>query len=457
MSEIPPNRLGEADRNRLLRRMAAAPVPSHDKPVELEAAALPKVDLATLDFFAESQLIRRVGEMFGIANPFMRPHEATPGATIQTDGTTCINFSSYNYLGLNGHPQVVQAAKAAIDRYGTSASASRMVGGEISLHGELERELAALHDAQAALVLVSGHATNVTIIGHLLGPPDAVFHDALIHNSVLEGARLSRAKRFSFVHNDVQDLERQLKAQASAHRRLMVVVESHYSMDGDVAPLPAIAEAASRYGAWLMVDEAHGVGVLGGTGRGAAEHFGLAADAVDIWMGTLSKSLAGCGGYVAGSERLIEYLKVSAPGFIYSVGLSPPLAAASLAALQVMKHEPWRVAKLNANAKRFRNALREGGLNTGSSEGFSIVPVITGSSIQAARLSHALGELGVSVNPILFPAVPEGSARLRFFVSSLHSEQQVDEAAAVLLRQIGRLEVDAPDYSVLMAQLTAAS
>jgi 8-amino-7-oxononanoate synthase len=389
-------------------------------------------DLSTLPGAADIGMVREAGAALGLESPFFRPHEGVAGARTVIGGRECLNFASYNYLGLNGDPRVAAAAKAAIDRHGVSASASRLASGERPVHAELEAALAEFHGAEACLSFVSGHATNVTVIGHLLGPRDLVLHDALIHNSVVEGARLSQARRIAFPHNDADAAERELAAQRRRHGRALLVVEGHYSMDGDVPDLARFVDMARRHDALLMVDEAHSVGVLGATGRGVAEHRGVDPGGVDIWMGTLSKTLSACGGYVAGKRALVDVLRHSAPGFVYSVGLSPPLAAAALESLRVLRAEPWRVARLQANAALFLRLAREAGFDTGNSAGLGIVPVVLGSSVAAARVSAALFEGGVNVQPILFPVVPERSARLRFFVSSEHTAEEIGRSVSAL-------------------------
>ncbi|MEY4794294.1 MAG: hypothetical protein RL724_1230, partial [Pseudomonadota bacterium] len=256
----------------------------------------------------EMALIRDAAASLQLENPFFRAHEGIAAAHSVIGGRDVINFGSYNYLGLNGDPRVQAAAKAAIDTYGVSASASRMVSGERPLHGALEAALAAHYRAQAAVVFVSGHATNVTVIGHLLGPRDLILHDAAIHNSCTEGARLSGAKRLSFPHNDWRAAEAALKEARRGARRALLVIEGHYSMDGDIPDLPRFIEIARRHDAWLMVDEAHALGVVGTRGHGMHEYYGIDPNEVDIWMGTLSKTLSACGGYIAGNASLIEWL-----------------------------------------------------------------------------------------------------------------------------------------------------
>ncbi|WP_020682472.1 aminotransferase class I/II-fold pyridoxal phosphate-dependent enzyme [Marinobacterium rhizophilum] len=382
---------------------------------------------------------RLAADQLNISNPFFRLHEGTASATSVIDGRECINFSSYNYLELSGHPRVSQAAKDAIDQYGTSVSASRPVSGERPVQQELEQALAALHGTEDAVVFVSGHATNVTSIGYLFGPRDLVLHDALIHNSVLQGIQLSGAFRLSFPHNDWQALERMLEQRRHEFERVLIVVEGIYSMDGDHPDLPKFIELKRRHRAFLMVDEAHSIGVMGERGHGIAEHYGVAGGAVDIWMGTLSKTMAGCGGYIAGEQALIDHLKFSAPGFLYSVGMPAPMAAASLEAIRVMQEEPQRVRQLCERSRYFLARAREQGLDTGLSRGYSVVPVLCGSSIKAVRLSNLLLEKGINVQPIVYPAVEEKLARLRFFISCAHTEAQIDATVAAIADALKQL------------------
>jgi 8-amino-7-oxononanoate synthase len=368
----------------------------------------------------------------GLPNPFFKVHEGVAAATTQINGRSYINFSSYNYLGLSGHPRVNKAAKDAIDRYGTSVSASRLVAGERPIQRELEEALAALYDVDDCIAFVSGHATNVTTIGYLFGPKDLIVHDSLIHNSVIEGIQLSGAARRSFPHNDAAALDVLLDDCRAQYERVLIVIEGLYSMDGDCPDLPAFIAVKSRHKAFLMVDEAHALGVLGKNGKGLREHYGLSGKAVDIWMGTLSKTLASCGGYIAGEHALIDHLRYAAPGFVYSVGLSPPIAAAALEALKIMLNEPERVSRLIERSSAFLNLAVERGLDTALSQGYAVIPAITGSSIKAVKLSQALFEQGINVQPIIHPAVEERAARLRFFISCTHTQQQIEVAVAAL-------------------------
>jgi 7-keto-8-aminopelargonate synthetase-like enzyme len=315
-------------------------------------------------------------------------------------------------------------------------SASRIVAGERPFHRDLEKALADLYGAEDAVTFVSGHATNVSTIATLLSSDDLVLHDELVHNSVLIGAKLSRATARAFRHNDLNALEKLLKQNRTLHKQALITVEGLYSMDGDVPNLPRLIELKERYGAWLMVDEAHALGVLGSRGHGSAEHFGVDPASVDIWMGTLSKALASCGGYIAGKNELIDLLRFQAPGLVYSVGLAPPLAAAASAALRLLKNEPERVASLQSNGRLFLAEATAAGLNTGTSQGHAIISVIVGDLVKAGRLTESLLARGVNVLPIIFPAVPLKAARLRFFITSEHTPAQIREIVRLLREEL---------------------
>jgi 8-amino-7-oxononanoate synthase len=443
---------------RLIERLSAAsPVrsvpPSRQSDPEMGDTVGGRLDVSELEGYREIRMIREAAEFLGIADPFFRVHEGIAGAETLIGNRTYVNFASYNYLGLNGHPRITEAAKAAIDRYGTTVSASRPVSGERPIHRELEEALARMHGCEDSVVLVGGHSTNVTVIGHLLGRTDVIVHDALIHNSIVQGAMLSGARRVPFPHLDHEAADRLLGETRSRNGRALLVIEGHYSMDGDVPDLPAFIAAARRHHAWLMVDEAHALGVLGPRGFGTADRFGIDPSGVDIWMGTLSKTLVSCGGYIAGSAEFIDYLKVAAPGFVFSVGMAPSAAAAALAALEMLRREPERVRRLNERAALFLQLAREGGLDVGGSIGASIVPVITGSSIRAGRLAQAMFRRGVNVQPILYPAVPERAARLRFFVTAAHSEEHIRDTVAMLLEESRQVASEPSDLAAVTRHL----
>jgi 8-amino-7-oxononanoate synthase len=389
--------------------------------------------------YKQIQILHGGAKRLGLSNPFFKSHDGRAGAHTTIVGKNLINFASYNYLDLSGHPRVNQAAVDAISRYGTSVSASRVVSGDRPIHQALEQTIAEVYGTEAAVVFVSGHATNVSTISCLFGPRDLIVHDEYIHNSAMQGIQLSGAKRLSFAHNDWKALESLLAQQRAQFERVLIIVEGIYSMDGDYPDLPRVVEIKRQHRALLMVDEAHSLGVMGKTGRGIREHFNLKASDVDIWMGTLSKALAGCGGYVTGERALVEHLKYLAPGFLYSVGMSPPLAAASLAALQCMLAEPARVDALQSAGALFLKLAQAAEISTGTSTGLAIIPAIVGSSIQATRLAERMFERGINVQPILYPAVPEKSARLRFFMSCRHTAEDIHTTVSVLAKEYKQL------------------
>ena len=407
-------------------------------------------DFSELPEVKQYKIQRAAAEMIGVDNPFFRPHAALARDTTLIGNQTYINFASYNYLGLNGHPEVDEAAKKAIDRYGTSVSASRIVAGERPFHRDLEKALADLHGVEDCVVMVSGHATNVTTIGHLMGQKDLILCDALIHNSITEGVKLSGAARMLFPHDDLDALEEMLATHRNRYDKVLIAVEGLYSMDGDFPDLPRLIDIKRRHDAWLLVDEAHSIGVLGKTGRGIAEHFGIDPTEVEIWMGTLSKTLSTCGGYIAGSSALVELLKVGAPGFVFSVGMSPPVGAAATKAIEVMLREPERVAKLRDNGKLFLEFAKEKGLDTGPSAGYAVVPIIVGDSVGAVMLSNRLLERNINALPIIFPAVAEKAARLRFFVTSEHSADQIRDTVNATAEELAKIRAEGPQLGKIL-------
>ncbi len=378
-------------------------------------------------------------------NPYFRVDQGDISARPETnglahiDGRQLTNYCVYDYLGMSRDPVVTKEAKEAIDRYGTGAGASRLVSGEKQIHRDLEQGIAEFLGVPASVAFVSGHATNVTTIGHLMGPQDLVVHDMLAHNSILQGAKLSGATCRGFAHNDAGALDLLLAGIRRGFRRVLIAIEGVYSMDGDFPDLARFVEVKNRHRAMLLVDEAHSLGTMGATGRGIGEHAAIAREGVEFWMGTLSKSLASCGGYIAGSAALVEYLKYTAPGFVYSVGLSPPNAAAALAALTLLRQEPQRVARLQELSGLFLQLARERGLNTGLAGGTPVIPVIVGSSVKSLLLSRALFERGINVQPILHPADPERGTRLRFFITTHHTEANIRSAVDAVAEELARL------------------
>ena len=397
--------------------------------------AAPDVSTYQLAAFPEiAALEQRISETeaAGLSVPYFTLYDGVARDTAIVEGRRMVNFSSYNYLGLSGEPAVSAAAVEAVRRYGTSVSASRLASGERPVHRDLESAIASFLGCEDALAFVGGHATNVTILGHLLGPRDLILYDSLAHDSIMGGARLSGARCRPFPHNDVDALDRRLRDLRAGARRVLIAVEGVYSMDGDVAPLDRIIELKRRHRAILYVDEAHSLGVLGPTGRGIGEHYDVDRRDVDIWMGTLSKALASCGGYVAGTSELIRYLKFTVPGFIYSVGMSPANAAAALEAIRLLEARPERVSRLQAQSALFRRLCRERGIPAGTSEHSAVVPCIVGDSLECLRLAEALKAQNIAVHPIISPAVVERQARLRFFISALHTDEEIRSTVAAL-------------------------
>ncbi|MFK3779734.1 aminotransferase class I/II-fold pyridoxal phosphate-dependent enzyme [Agrobacterium sp. NPDC089420] len=397
------------------------------------------------------QIQKAAAKFAGVENPFHRSHDIAAGAETMIDGRKLINFASYDYLGTNTHPDVHDAVRSAIQHYGISSSASRLVAGERPLHVELEKSIAENYGVEAAVCFVSGYLTNLSAISCLMTPQDLIIHDEFIHNSALTGAQLSGAKRLVFKHNDMADLERILSGAAQDYRHVLVIVEGVYSMDGDIADLPTILRLRDEYPFWLMVDEAHALGVLGARGRGTFEHFGIDPTEIDIWMGTLSKTSSSCGGYIAGNGALVEILKGNAGGFVYSVGLAPPLAAAAIASLAVLRREPQRVRQIYRNGQLFLEAAKNRGLDTGTTAGFSVVPVIVGDSLRAVELSNRLFEAGINALPIIHPAVPERLARIRFFLTAEHTQDQIShavETTAQLLEELAEQNISATSLNL---------
>ena len=384
------------------------------------------------------EYLRQGSAQLELEDPFFRSHQGVAGATTQIAGKNYINFASYNYLDYSGDSRVNQAVIEATQHYGSSVSASRMVSGERPIHQELEEAIANLYQVDSALAFVSGHATNVTVIGFLMQPGDLILHDELIHNSAMLGAQLSGAKRIAYRHNDTEHLANLLEQHRHQFKRVLILTEGLFSMDGDYPDLPRMVSLKQQHYAWLMVDEAHSLGVLGATGKGLAEHFQLSAKSVDIWMGTLSKTLSGCGGYIAGNQALIDILRYLCPGFLYSVGMPAGIAAAAITSLKLMQQEPWRTKQLAENAYLFKQKLHEVGFDTGKSQGKGLVPLITGSSVAATRLSSELFNAEINVQPVLYPAVPEKMARLRFFISAAHTKDQLQYTVDTLIKCAGK-------------------
>jgi 8-amino-7-oxononanoate synthase/acyl carrier protein len=380
----------------------------------------------------------------GADNPYFVCHESPLRDISLMAGHEVLNFGSYNYAGMSGRPEVMEAAKAAIDKYGTSASGSRLLAGEKKLHQELEKELAVWKQAEDCLVLVGGHSTNVTLVGNFCGKNDLIVYDALAHNSIEEGCRLSRATTKPFPHNDPEALESVLRTQRNRYAKVLIIIEGAYSMDGDIANVPAFVALKKKYGCFLMVDEAHSACVIGDTGGGVDEYFGLAPTDIDIKMGTLSKGLGACGGYLAGSRTLIEYLRYNLPGFVFSVGISPPLAAATLESIRQIRSNPQIMANLRRNIDCFATEAKKRNLDICLAGHTAVIPVLVGRDEDAFLLSNRLRTRGVFVPPAVYPAVPKNKARLRFCVISEHKPEQIVEALDKLVALAEELGIRLP-------------
>jgi len=430
----------------------AAVIDSTVEPAVRSAGVAQNVPLPQPRRFADWPEIRALAERrhamgdVGLADPFFPLIEPRDGATVRNArGQLLLNFAGYDYLGLAADPRVREAAAQAIGRFGTSSSASRLVSGERSVHRALESALARFCGTEDAITLVGGHATNVSVLSHLAGSGDLICCDERVHNSLWVGARQSGARVLVFRHNDANDLRALLAAHAASHRRTWVCIESVYSADGDSPDLRAFVDAAHAHDALLFVDEAHGHGVLGRTGHGIAEAQGVDPASVDVWMGTLSKAFASAGGFIAAPRVLIEYLRYSCPGFVFSAGMPPASAAAALAAIELLEAEPERVTTLRARSMQFRQRCAEAGIGVGESGVGSaidtpIIPIITGSPERTVALAAQLESRGVLAAPMLPPAVPEGAARVRFFVTASHTEAQIEAAVRVLAEAIGAAE-----------------
>ncbi len=354
------------------------------------------------------------------------------------DGREVINLASNNYLGLANHPKLVEAAVRATKQYGAGSGAVRTISGTMALHLELERRIAAFKNVEACVVFQSGFAANAGTVSAILTPEDHIISDALNHASIIDGCRLSKAKIHVFAHKDIGMAEEKLYALRDQPGRKLLITDGVFSMDGDIGPLPALAELAEKYGAIMMVDDAHSSGVLGRNGRGTVDHFGLHGS-VDIQVGTLSKAVGVLGGYVCGTRDFIEFLYHRARPFLFSTSHPPAVAASCLAAFDILEQEPERIERLWSNTRRFQAGLRAAGLSTGDTE-TPITPVIVGDTAAAFQYSRKLFEAGVYATGIGFPTVPQGKARVRAIVTATHTPEQLDRAVDIMAetaRQMG--------------------
>ncbi len=366
--------------------------------------------------------------------PYFRAISCLDGPHIVVGGREMIMIGSNNYLGLTTHPKVRKAAREALDKYGTSCSGSRFLCGTLDLHELLEAALARFLGKEAALVFSTGFQTNQGVIAPLIGRGDTVIIDRLVHASIVDGVRLSFGKVRRFLHNDVDSLRKNLEL-SSDSRGTLVIVDGVYSMDGDIAPLPEIIEVSKDFGARVMVDDAHGLGVLGATGRGVLEHFGV-SDQVDLLMGTFSKSFASLGGFIAGDDQVIRYIKHHSRALIFSAAMPPSAVAAALAAIEVVDTEPVHLQRLWRNAKFILEGFKSLGYDTGDS-GTPIIPLIIGDDVRTAILWKRLFEEGLFTNCVLAPGVPPGTQRIRTSLMASHTMEDLEKVLEITGR-VGR-------------------
>jgi 8-amino-7-oxononanoate synthase len=344
---------------------------------------------------------------------------------MEANGKHFVSLANYDYLGLANHPKILSEAKRELDTLGVGALASRLVGGERTTHKAFEAEIAKFLGFESALTLVSGYLANVTTISWLMGKRDAIIIDELAHNSIVAGTDASDAEVIKFRHNDLDHLEHILEKRREEFRHVLIVAEGIYSMDGDTADLPRLLEIKEKHQVWLLLDEAHSLGVLGAAGRGLAEHQGVDPSRIDLVVGTMSKTLASCGGYVCGRKKVIDWFRYTLPGFVYSVGLSPVILTSARTALKLMEEESWRIGKLAHNAEFFRDTAHAAGFSTGPAIGRGVVPILFQDSVETMWASQHLLEQGFYVPPIVQIGVPKDQPRLRFFISANHTEDEI--------------------------------
>ena len=355
--------------------------------------------------------------------PYFTPIKEVNGNKVKVDDKEMIMVGSNNYLGLLNHPRVMKAAQEAVERYGVATCGSRFLNGTLDIHVELERRLAKFTKKEAALAFSTGFQTNQGIISTLVGKKDSVVTDRMVHASIIDACRLSYGNIQKFKHNDMTDLERKLKSLKGDGGKL-VVVDGVFSMEGDLANLPEIVDLAKKYKAKILVDDAHGIGVMGQNGRGTSEHFGVEDD-IDLIMGTFSKSFASLGGFVAGEKKVISYIKHFARSLIFSASITPASVATCLATLDIIETEPQRRERLWEITKKMKSGFQAMGYNTGETE-TPIIPVIIGDDETTFMLWRFLREEGVFTNPVIYPAVPKGQSIIRTSYSATHTDEELD-------------------------------
>lgn len=386
-----------------------------------------------IEQFRDAAAIKEAG-----VYPYFRVIDSGQDTEVMLDGKRVLMFGSNSYLGLTNHPKIEEAAKKAINKYGTGCAGSRFLNGTLDIHIELERRLAAYVGKEAALLFSTGFQVNLGVLSCITGRNDYLILDEYDHASIIDGCRLSFSRTIKYRHNDMADLEQKI-ANLPADAVKMIVVDGIFSMEGDIVKLPEIVEIADRYGANIMVDDAHSFGVIGEGGAGTASHFGL-TDKVDLIGGTFSKSLASLGGFVAGDEVVIDYLKHKARSLIFSASMTPASAASVLAALDIIEAEPERIDQLWANTNYAKQLLLEEGFEIGPTES-PIIPVYVRDNHKTFMLTKMLQEDGVFVNPVVSPAVPSDASLIRFSLMATHTFNQIDEAVEKLTKAAAILEI----------------
>ncbi|MEM6384214.1 MAG: aminotransferase class I/II-fold pyridoxal phosphate-dependent enzyme [Pseudomonadota bacterium] len=399
----------------------------------MEAAKSPeKTPVEMMDDYLWRRIRRTHGSTKGHAWELYFAAVDAVKAETEARGLQFLSFSSYDYLGLSQDASVQAASVHAIADHGTGVLGSRIVGGERLLHRQLESSLANFVGKEAALVFVSGYVTNETLLSTLLQTKDLILYDELSHASIMAGINGSRATCMAFRHNDNAHLRSLLRTERASYRRCLIVTEGLFSMDGDIPDLPDMIALKSEYDAWLMLDESHSHGVLGNAGRGICDHFGIPTDDIDLVVGTLSKAFGSCGGFIAADRSVCEALRLLLPGFVYSVGLPPAVAASADAAVRKAIQEPHRVCRLAELTKRLKNGLQENGFDTGSSFGRGIVPVYFRNDADTIDASRYLMKHGIFAPPVVRVSVPNSRPRIRFFVTAHHTEAEIDRAVQAL-------------------------
>ncbi|MDR3461961.1 MAG: aminotransferase class I/II-fold pyridoxal phosphate-dependent enzyme [Beijerinckiaceae bacterium] len=383
-------------------------------------------------------------------NPFFVPVDKARREA-EARGARFVSFANYDYLGLANHPELKAAANEAVETIGIGALASRLVGGERSTHHILEEALAEFVGTEEVMTLVSGYLTNVTVISHIMASRDAIFLDELSHNSIVSGCKASPAEVIFFRHNDLDHLDELLAKRRAEFKNVLIVSESLFSMDGDTVDLPRLVALKKKHATWLLLDEAHSIGVLGANGRGLCEYSGVDPNDIDLIVGTLSKSFASCGGFVCAKSSIIQWMRHTLPGFVYSVGLSPVISASALQALRLCQSESWRIERLRRNSEFFVELAREAGLDTGPAIGRGVVPILFRDSLATLQASQHLLAHGFYVPPIIQVGVPKDQPRLRFFLSASHTEAEIRDVIAILATLQSADMVDASLAATTMA------